>query len=164
MSLFSVNPVFMSGVCFRCTSSFSHPFIMPVSSYFFPPKSSLCFLRQGFIFGSQKKSLRSSGVFPPITVSWMETNEKTFPLAASALGIVRKFNYGDSSRAKFNIICITPTLIPLGIVTLLLSDAPNCIVFDCFPGSADQPASLSAATASFDRDELPLKRLARTLR
>lgn len=99
------------------------------ASFFFFPTSSLCFLRQGSIFWKpKKKNLRSSGaalVFPPIAASWMKINEKTFPLAASALGILRKFNYGDSSPAKFNNIRITRTMISLGIVTLLLSDAPN---------------------------------------
>lgn len=94
------------------------------------------FQSQAFVFcaklpsleAKKKKNLCSSSpelVFPSIAVSWMKINEKTFPLSASALGIVRKLNYGDSSQAKCNNICIIRAMISLGIVTLLLSNPPN---------------------------------------
>lgn len=124
---FNVDPDFTSGVCFRCTSSFSHPGVATPVFFVVFSKSSLCFLRQvrSVEAKNEPSLLGLRACFPLIAISWMKINEETSRLSASALGIVRKLNYGDSSQARFNNICIMRPVIPLGIVTQLLSHTPK---------------------------------------
>lgn len=171
-----MNSVFMSGVRFRCTSSFSHPgVIMPVFfllSFFF-------FLNQAFVFcarvpsleGKKEPSLlrRRTCFFPPIAVSWMKINEKALPLSVprhwGSLGNSIKGTHPEPSSITFASYGQWFHS-GLSLCSYLTHQAGRaCVVFGRFPCSADQPASyLAAAAASSDRDELLLKRLARTLR
>lgn len=137
--------------------------------FFSSSKSSLCIRRQvrSLEAKNEPSLLGLRACFPLIVVSWMKINGEALLLSASALGTVRKLNYGDSFRARFNNICIIRSAIPLGIVALLLSHTPNRPSPKRLrPFSQDRPTNRRpfSAAASFNRDELLLKRLARTLR
>lgn len=116
--MFQVHFIIFSSWCYHTSFFFL---------FFFFSKSSLCILRQvrSLEAKNEPSLLGLRACFPLIAVSWMKINEETFLLSASALGTVRKLNYGDSFQARFNNICIIRSVIPLGTVTLLLSHTPN---------------------------------------